>query len=350
MREKETILSLKPQVSLSLSTPGRMWLISACAALAVVQSAMTDSCSSLVIALAALSAAVLTEALIFFRTARPVPLGDGSAVASALILTLLLPNRIHPVYAAAGAVFATAVIKHSFGGLGSNWLNPAAGGWLFVRFSWPEVFRRSLEDSPLTFLAENPGLPVSAALDAAGSPAVQPLRSFLNGSIFSFSGSVLPGGYLDLFFASPPGIIADRGMGGLLLGTVIIIAFRIYRSWVPALYLGIYGILVRTFGALPFGGGWRQGDVLFGLCTGGTLAAAFLLSGDPATGAKSNPGMALVTAVAALLGFLCRYTGGEPYGVFLTVLLLNALVPLVRDLESRRLYKRPENHEQRRSP
>ena len=143
-----------PQINLARSASSRMWLVNICAFMAVIQSALTDSYSSLLIALSAVSTAVLTEFLILNKSKRIWMLMDGSAVASALILTLLLPNRISPLYAAAGAVFAIAVIKHSFGGLGSNWLNPAAGAWLFILFSWSPQFNSALEGSPLFVIDE----------------------------------------------------------------------------------------------------------------------------------------------------------------------------------------------------
>ncbi|GHU05780.1 hypothetical protein FACS1894147_12290 [Spirochaetia bacterium] len=339
MREKDAALSQKPQLSLSRSTPGRMWLISVCAFLVIIQSSVGDSFSSLGIALVTVLSAALTEAMLYYRSRRPIPLKDGSAVASALILAILLPNHIPPLYAAAGAAFAVGIIKFSFGGLGSNWLNPAAGAWLLIRFSWPETFRTALGNSPLILSPDNPAMAFSYSTDTI-SAVDSMVRSFLNGSIFSLTRAELPGGYIDLLMSPTGGIIADRGVGLLLLGTVIISATQINRVLAPCLYLGVYALLVRLFGALPFGGDLGQGDILFGLFSGGTLAAAFLLTSDPATGAKSTIGFLSATAAAAILGFVFRYFGAEPYGVILGVLLINTLVPLIRDIESGRLYEK----------
>ncbi|MDR1058277.1 MAG: RnfABCDGE type electron transport complex subunit D, partial [Treponema sp.] len=334
----------KPQVNLARPAAGRMWLVSLCALMAVVQSGMGDNFSSLIAALSAVLAAVLTEFLILHKRGRVFNLKDGSAAASALILALLLPNRISPVYAAAGAVFAIAVVKHSFGGLGSNWLNPAAGGWLFIRFSWPSAFSAALETSPLSLLAgslsrglANPqDSPLGILkIDGGGLFAVPSgidslVRSFFNTFVFSAAGTELPGGYIDLFFSPAPGIIADRGVLALLLGSVIITASQVSRAWVSALWLAVFGFLVRLAGALPYGGGWWRGDVLFAFCSGGTLAAAFLLAADPATGAKSNWGIFLAALAGGVFAFLFRYQGGEPYGAVFAVVLVNALLPLVR--------------------
>ena len=343
----------KPQISLARPTALRMWLVSVSAFMAVLQSSLSDSFHSLIIAFSAVAAAVLTEFLILYKNGRQRELKDGSAVASALILTLFLPNRISPFYAAAGAVFAMAVIKHSFGGIGSNWLNPAAGGWLFIRFSWPASWKLALEGSPLSLLAESisRGFSVSEGsplgilkIDAPGFFAAATsvdgsVRTLFNNTVFSFFGAELPGGYIDLLASRLPGIIADRGVLALLAGTIIITASQVNRSWIPAVYLAFYGILTRLAGALPYGGTYWNGDVFFAFCSGGTLAAAFFLAADPATGAKSNAGILFVAALGGTLAFFTRFFGAEAYGAIFAALFINAMLPLLRIIEGRSLFK-----------
>jgi electron transport complex protein RnfD len=333
----------KPQINLARSTSGRMWLVNFCAFMVIIQSSLTDSYSSLLVAISAVFAAVFTESLFLLKSGRGKALMDGSAVASALILTLLLPNRISPFYAAAGAVFAIAVVKHSFGGLGSNWLNPAAGGWLFIRFSWPSSFINALEGSPFSAAGESikGGSYGIDSFLAAASPLDDALRSFLNRTFFSLLGAELPAGYIDLFASRFPGIIADRGVFALLLGTLIITASQVNRSWIPAVYLAAFGILVRFAGAISFGSGYWNGDVIFALCSGGTLAAAFFLAADPATAAKSNIGIFLATLAAGCIAFTFRWFGNEPYGAVFAAVIVNAMLPMFRVLESRQLYKKP---------
>jgi electron transport complex protein RnfD len=339
---QETREGLKPQINIARSTVGRMWLVNLCAFMVIIQSSLTDSYTSLFVAISAVFAAVITELLILLKSGREKALMDGSAVTSALILTLLLPNRISPLYAAAGSVFAIAVIKHSFGGLGSNWLNPAAGGWLFIRFSWPASFVNALISSPLSLTGDSvreSGYGIDAFI-AASSSFDDSLRSILNRTVFSVLGVEIPAGYMDLFTSHFPGIIADRGVFALLLGTIIITASRVSRSWIPAVYIAVFGILVRFAGALPSGSGYWNGDVIFALCSGGTLVAAFFLAADPATGAKSNIGIFLTTLAGGCIAFVFRWLGNEPYGVVLTAAILNAILPIFRVLESRQLYKK----------
>ena len=290
-----------PQVNLSVPTVLRMWLVSACALLVVIQSSLGDSFFSLIIALSAVAAAVGTELLFLVHRGRLAVLKDGSAVASALILAILLPNQISPLYAASGAIFAMAVVKNGFGGLGGNWLNPAVGGWLFIRLSWPASFTTTQDTSPLV---------------AADVP----------------DGAVAHGNIIDFLTSTSPGIIADRGGAALLLAAFVLTVLRVNRFWIPCVYLGIFGLLAYfTAGNTA---------LLVAIFSGGTLAAAFFLACDPVTSAKSLPGMFLAAAAGGALAFFFRFHGHELYGAVFAAALLNALFPLVRIAERRCLYQR----------
>jgi electron transport complex protein RnfD len=341
-----------------------MWLVSLCAGLAVVQSSLTDNGASLMIAFAALSGAILSEFLLNVKF-HSYSVLDGSAAASALIFSLLLPNTFPPVLAFLGSIFAMAVIKYSFGGLGANWVNPAVGAWLFARFSWPAAFEEALKDSPLTVLSalshggetDPHGSPLSllaangidlsrAAPDLpslTGLPAIigaggEGIVTFLNRTIFSLLGARLPVEYASLFAPRFPAIIADRGLLCLLAGTIVITAFQVSRAWLSAVFLLVYAVLVRVFGASLLGGTPGNGDILFGICSGGIIAAVFLLTADPVTAPKSRGGKAAAVVLAAILTFLFRYVGFEPYGAFFAVALINVLVLLIRRIETRLLY------------
>jgi electron transport complex protein RnfD len=341
----------KPQVSLSRSTSGRMWTLFAAAFLPVFQSSLGDSFHSMLLAAASVAGAVLAELLLHSKTKDPLwSIKDGSAAASGMALALFLPNQLNPFYAFVGAVFAMAVIKYSFGGLGSNWLNPAAGAWLFIRTAWPETFRAGLEGSLLGRL----NLFLEQGLrDLHGSPLTMlkitgwqeharelPPAAFLNGTVFSLSGTRLPEGYLSLFSVSEPGIIADRGLLFMILGAALLAASGSFRFWTPVLFLFVYAALTRIFGALPFGGVAGRGDMLFALFSGGVIAAAFVLITDPATGPKSESGSVVYVVFTALFAWLFRFYGREPYGVLPALLLGNAFSPLIRYAENRLYYEK----------
>lgn len=338
----------KPQINLARATPDRMWLLFAAGLLAVLQSSLGDSFRSLLLAASVLAGALLPELLFTVKDRSSRPLIDGSAAASAMTLAILLPNRLNPVFGFLGAAFAMTIIKHSFGGLGSNWINPAAGGWLFIRSAWPGAFSAGTENSALSRLSffierglENASPLLMMKINGWQETARDAgITGFLNGTVFSFTGTALPEGYLSFFSAPGPGIIADRGLFFLLAGVLFLAASRSFRLRLSLVFLLVYSLLVRIFGALPFGGGFWEGDVLFALLSGATFAAAFILITDPATGPKSLTGSLIYVSAAAFFTWLFRFPGREPYGAVPAVLLGNALVPLIRRAENSLFYEK----------
>ncbi|MDR0444636.1 MAG: RnfABCDGE type electron transport complex subunit D [Treponema sp.] len=326
------IITQKPQINLSYSTAGRMWLVFGCAFLCVFQSSLTDGGLSLIIVLTSFFTALLVELLLTWKKSGFSKIKDGSAAAIAMTLSLLLPNMIHPVYAAFGAAFAVAVVKYSFGGLGSNWLNPALGGWLFIRFSWPPLFSDALASSPS--VTEMAIVSNTSALDNSVS-------SFLNGTFFSFTDAYLPSGYIDLLFNNNPGLITDRGLFALLVGTVIITAFGINRSWVSLVFLAIYGLLIRFAGGLAQG--FWSGDMLYGFFSGGTMVAAFILAAESASGAKYKQGIILMATLGAVLSWIFRYLCFEYTGCFIALAIVNCLTPMIRFLEEKFFFLRKKS-------
>lgn len=333
MPEHKMIFSNKPQINISCSSTGRMWLVFGCAFACVLQSALSDGGSSLIVAFTALVSAVLTEFLLTCKQHRAAKIKDGSAAATAMILALLLPNQIHPVYVFFGAAFAIAVIKYSFGGLGANWLNPALGGWLFVRFSWSSAFTNTLGDS--SSISE-------MVLRTDISQLDNTVAEFFNITVFSVAGVQLPGGYIDLLFYSGPGIIADKGIFALLIGTLIITAIGINRGWVPLVFLAVYGFLIRFAGDVTPDGVnmYWNGDVLYGFFSGGTIAAAFILAAEPASSAKLKPGILFAVVMGAVFSWFFRYKCMDYSGCFTALALVNCLTPLVRLAEERLFFSR----------
>ena len=323
MSETKKIFSHKPQINISVPSTGRMWLICGCAFACILQSSLGDGGSSLIIALTALSTAILTEFLLTSRTSRGAKIKDGSAAATAMILAMLLPNQLSPVYVIFGTVFAITVVKYSFGGLGANWLNPALGGWLFIRFSWPQAFKNALgEGSSITDMV------ITGDLSVFDNSVTE----FFNSSIFSLTEVQLPSGYIDLLFYNGPGIISDRGIFALLVGTIVITAIGINRGWIPLLFLSIYGFLIRMSGdPMMF---WN-GDLLYGIFSGGTIAAAFILSAEPASSAKLKPGIILAVMLGAILSWFFRYKCMEYSGCFVAIALVNCITPIIRLLEEK---------------
>jgi electron transport complex protein RnfD len=346
-----------PHVFQTRSTSASLWMLSACLTAPVLQSSLTDGFASLLIAAAAVGAALAAEIVFEFamgangfpKIAASI---DGSAVVTGLALALMMPNGIHPIVPAVGAVFAVLAVKHSFGGLGSNWLNPAAGAWLFLRFTWAPQFEAAADRSPTALLASSAS---KGLLDPSGSPLAlmkiagwkpsaidQRFTAWLNDSFLSAFGAELPAGYVDLFAAPSPGLIADRGLLALLCVTVVMVASRLVRWYLPAAFLVVYLVAVRIWGGLPFGGVLFGGDMLHALLSGSVVFSSFVLVADPATGSMTRGVGAAMAGFAGLTAFWLRFKGWDANGALLAVPAVNLLAVVLRTVERRFYYRSRE--------
>ena len=336
VQEKRSIL--KPQINISCPSTVRMWIVCACAFFCVLHSSFSDEGKSIIIAVTAFFTAVLLEYIFTWQKHGVKKILDGSAAATAMILAMMLPSQLHPIYAALGSAFAIVVVKYSFGGLGANWLNPALGGWLFIRFSWSSAFSGSLNTQTDLTAADGAergvsDLSISEMASADISKLDNSVTDFLNGSIFSVFGVQMPSGYIDLLFNNSSPIITDRGLFALLLGTILITAAGINRGWVPLIFIAVYGFLIRMAGDLS--DVFWNGDLLYGLFTGGTIAAAFILAAEPSSSAKLKPGIIFSVVLAAVLSWFFRYKCLEYSGCFIALALVNCITPVIRLIEEK---------------
>jgi len=305
---------------------------------------------SLLVILAAVLASVVTE-LVINRLLGTFTLNDGSAVLTGLLVGYNMPPSI-PIYIpVVASVFAIAVVKHTFGGLGRNWMNPALAGRVFAMFSWtgpmttwlaPKTWgladavtgasplgsvKAGLLDlqsgtaaGPAAFLASK-GYPVTA-LDTA-------VTGWLNGHIFEPIGTTLSNGYIDLFAGNIPGCIGEVSALLLILGSVFLFFKKIITWEIPLSYLASFSLLIWIFGGLPFGNGFLKGDILFNLFSGGLILGALFMATDMVTSPITSRGMLIFGVGAGFLTFLIRTYGSFPEGVSLAIIIMNMFVPLI---------------------
>jgi len=347
MKSKALTVGVPPHVFQVPTTTHAMWIVSACLLVPILQSAGNDGFRSLLIAAITVGTALGLEFLLSAGTDSR-SYSDGSAVASALILCLILPNNINLFMPFIGTIFAIVVIKKSFGGLGSNWMNPAAGAWLFLRFSWPEAFDSALKGSALSMLSSSVSKGMS---DPGGSPLAllkvsgwKPgnmdaiLTNWLNDTILIPLGAELPGAYTDFMNSPLPGLIVDRGILGFLLVSIVLLSTGIVRWTLPLVYLVSYLAAVRIWGALPYGGHLFGGDMLFALLSGSTLIGAFIFVGNPSTGTKTRTGTIIMAAFAGFLAYWFRFRGGDAYGLIASLTVVNVLAIIARRMEHRAFF------------
>lgn len=236
---------------------------------------------------ASLLGAVGGEALLQHLRQRPVRVGDLSAAVTGLLLALTLPPTLPLWLPLFGGFLAVGLVKEFFGGLGSNFLNPALAARAFLMAAWPDL---------LTHFTK--------PFDALG--AATPLARS------GYSGAAL-------LFGAVPGSLGETFHPGILLGGLYLWSRGIIDLAAPTgflLALGVGGLLSGT-------------GFLHTFLTGGALLAAFFMTTDYPTTPLTRVGRLLFGLGAGAVSALIRSQGPMPEGVTYGILLMNLATPLL---------------------
>ncbi len=254
--------------------------------------------NSLVLVVASVISAVVTEYLCERAMNRPSSVTDLSAVVTGILLAFNLPSTAPWWIAVVGSVFAIAVVKQVFGGLGFNFLNPALAGRAFLVASW---------SSHMTSGFINP------ATDAVASAT--PL-AIVKGSATGTLPSIM-----DMFLGNIPGVIGETSSILLILGGIYLIYRGTIKWIIPIVYIGTVAVL-----ALVVDGGSM---LLYHVFGGGLILGAFFMATDYATSPITDKGKIIYAVGAGILTMLIRKVGGYPEGVSYSILLMNIMTPLI---------------------
>jgi electron transport complex protein RnfD len=243
---------------------------------------------------------LITERIINVMRKQPSTLGDGSAALTGILLALVLPPSVQWYAASLGSVFAIAVAKHLFGGLGHNIFNPALAGRAFLAACYPKMLTTWIQ-------------PFS--LDAVSSATPLALRKFnsISTSIDS------------LFVGSVSGCLGETSALLLAIGGIYIIIKKIADWRIPLSMLGVVTITSFLFYLTDN----NNGSVLFHLFSGGLMLGVLFMATDPVTTPVTKKGRFIFGAGAGFMVMMIRYFGGMPEGVMYSILFMNALVPLI---------------------
>ncbi|MFW5745549.1 MAG: RnfABCDGE type electron transport complex subunit D [Spirochaetota bacterium] len=355
-----------PQYHDRASTARIMWTVTCALLPAAAWGVYVFGWDALVVLAASIVTAVAAEALAAAMAGR-VTLRDGSAVLTGLLIGMGMPPAVPLFIPVVAAAFAMFVVKWSFGGLGTNWMNPALAARVFVFFSWTGHMTRwtlprtlasaagavdgASAATPLGIVQEGAGASAQATggplalLRDAGYPVSAldvSVSEWLNAHVLGPLGINMPSGYVDPFVGNVSGSIGEVSALLLLLGTIVLFASRIITWEIPAAYFLSFAVFTRLFGGLVHGQGLFAGDVLFSVLTGGFVITAFYLATDTVTSPMTRGGMLIYGAGAGFLTFLLRTYGRFPEAAALAVILMNVLVPLIdRHTRTRRFGTRP---------
>ena len=295
---------------------------------------------------ASLFGVLLAETLVALFIKR-LSLADGSTVLTGLLVACAIPPGAPLYIPVSASMFSILAIKTVFGGLGSNWMNPALGGIAFAYANWPVAMRRfqlpstmsgidSLSSATPLELARNYTGAESARVMDAFRNAEYPLSGiditvtgFLNDSLFSHIGARLPEGYIDLMIGMKSGALGESALLAVLAGSVLLLALKLIKLEIPLGILFAFATLSRIFGTGLPGEELFAGDVLFALSGGGLMLATFYMATDPVTSPVNHRVAVFYGLGIGALAFVFRRWGAHSEGIVYAILSMNILVPTI---------------------
>ncbi|CBH21521.1 putative inner membrane oxidoreductase [Acetoanaerobium sticklandii] len=259
--------------------------------------------------LVAVLGAVAAEYLIQKLMKKPITIKDYSAAVTGLLLAFNVPSTLPWWMTLIGAVFAIAVVKQLFGGLGHNFMNPALAARAVLLASWP-VEMTSWVTTGTDAVATATPLAVIKGAEAGAASA----------SMF------------DLLIGNVGGCIGETSAILLIIGGIYLIYRGVITYVIPTYYIGTVAVLTFIFS------GFDISMLSYNILAGGLILGAFFMATDYTTSPVSKKGQIIYAIGCGLLTAVIRYYGGYPEGVSYSILLMNVATPLIDKYISPRVF------------
>ena len=341
---KQFQVSVSPHIRDNTDIPKIMHSVNIALLPALIGATYIFGFRALGLTIIAVFAAMFTEAVIQKMRGQDISVLDGSAIITGILLAFNLPPGVPFWIPVAGSIFAIAIGKHPFGGLGYNPLNPALLGRAFLLASWPVHMTKDWlkpfwwKESGFNFFSwsvAKGGFVVDAISSATPLTEVKNSKdilanasSYLPEKVNSASQTIdtMFDSVEQLLFGNVGGCIGETSVLLLLIGALFLL-YKRYISWhIPLSYILTVAILGWIFGGKS---GFFTGNMLFQIFSGGLILGAFFMATDMVTSPLSKKGHVIFGVGCGLLTIIIRLVGGYPEGVSYSILLMNLTVPLI---------------------
>ncbi len=263
--------------------------------------------------------AVGFEALIQKVFGKPIAIKDLSAVITGILLAFNLPPTAPWWIPVVGSAFAIIIVKQFFGGLGSNFMNPALAARAMLLTSWPTLMSdfvspgvdAATEATPLSIIKYG-------FSDAAASATV------------AESGSTLPE-LKEVFIGNVAGSLGETSALLLLVGAAYLLIRGVINWRIPTTYIATTLIMLLLFGV-------ESEYIPYHLLSGGLILGAFYMATDYSSSPVTPLGQIIFGIGAGFLTALIRVKGGYPEGVSYSILLMNVATPLIEKLTKPKVF------------
>ena len=240
---------------------------------------------------------------------KPITINDLSAVVTGMILALIMPPNAPWWMLVVGSAVAILLVKQLFGGIGDNFVNPAATARAVLLASWPALMSGAAYVTPFDAVSGATPLPLFSQSAEVAANAVMPST-------------------LDQFIGRIPGCIGEVSKIAILLGLAYLLIRKTITWHIPVTLIASFMCFTWLFG----------GDPLQGVLTGSVLFGAVFMATDYVTCPMTHKGQMIFAVGVGLMIALIRAFGGYPEGTMYAILLMNVLTPLIDRMTRGKIY------------
>jgi Na+-translocating ferredoxin:NAD+ oxidoreductase subunit D len=240
---------------------------------------------------------------------------------TAVLMTLTLPIGTPYFVVIIGNLFATLIVKYTFGGFGMNIFNPAAFGRIFVGIAFGGQLTAFIPGTLGNYLGDVPSLTSTGQTITTAFASANP----------NWIGSTLEGLPVDslsqLFFGNYSGALGETSVFLIvLLGVILTLlkahnwrptVFFLFTLWLGAFFLGFAHGIDPLWYAFTF---VSLGSAFFG--------GMFMLT-DPVTSPTSNYGKAMIGIIAGFVVLIIRTQTSLPEGMVYGIAVANLASPII---------------------
>lgn len=272
------------------------------------------------------AAAIAFELLANKAMGKPPTIADGSAAVTGLLLALNLPPTTPEWVCIVGAFIAIVLGKMVYGGLGYNPFNPALVGRIALLLALPSIMSTFVEPVTrhMTWLsranavtcATPLGLPITQAAVTNATPFALKIEGAVVGKYT----------YMDMFLGRTPGCIGETCFLALLIGGVILIALNLIRWQIPVCFIGTVALIT---GLAHIAAPETFAPPLMEILSGGLGLSAFFMATDMVTSPLTRKGAVVFAVGCGIITSVIRLWGSYPDGASFSILIMNALTPLI---------------------
>lgn len=257
---------------------------------------------------------VLSELVWEKLTKKPVTVGDWSAVVTGLLLAYNLPADAPWWLAVVGGFIAIVLVKQMFGGIGSNFMNPALTARAILFVSWSAL------------MSKYPQTRFMVDATTSATPLV------------TLSGAAGVGGVslMGLLLGNCGGVLGETCKLAILLGGIYLCVRNIVDWRIPASFIAtVFVCYLLKDGAEM---------ALYQVLSGGLLLGAFFMATDYATSPVTVPGRIIMGVGCGLLLFVIRAFGNYPEGCSFAILFMNVCTPMIDRFTAPRPFGEVKKH------